>query len=512
MNDAYTPGPENLPVESFSEFTERVTAEEIDDTQFVLETREKEKNGRTFRFWQKAGIFVLAVAASAAAVTSLIIPLRPTVSETEKRSLTEFPAFSFEALFSGDYFDGISAWFSDTVPFRDTLMSMNAKVQALLGTNTVEMGFNEGVKGDEIPDVPVTPKPGLDDVVPVSPSDVPSESAATEPSEPVETEPAESTEPAPSDVPETSTVPAQPGAIIQKLDAIMIYGNAGYEYYNFVQSTADNYVYAVSLAGARLRGTANVYDMIIPTSIDVTLPDEERQKVSDTVSDQAKAIAYMEGSMTSDVTVVPIFDALKAHRNEYIYFRTDHHWTGLGAYYAYREFCKAKGFTPLELSAYVKRDFDGFLGSFYNDSKMNPALAAYPDVVETFMPPVNTDFLFIDSAGNENRGPVIYDESQNGPSLKYGAFIWGDNPYSVIENKDMSEGPSILLVKESFGNALAPLLCQHYKYVYIMDYRYYNGTVTGLVLQKGIDDVLFCNNVSMTRGASQVQLLADRIG
>ena len=478
---------------------EREPAEKAEQAAPETTAPDAGKGMKQMRFWQIVGVVAAALALGVMSVISLMIPLRPTESATEKRKLTEFPTFSLETLKSGEYFDLISAWYSDTVPMRDSLLQMNAKVQGLLGTNTVQGGFGEGVKGEEIPDAPVKPQIDLDDVTPITP-------VTTQPDEsepPTEETPTEPTEP---------DVPVQPGAIIQKLDSIMVYGNAGYEYYNFVQSTADNYVYGVCRAGARLKGVAKVYDMIIPTSIDITMPDSVREQLNDSVSDQKKAISYMESSMTEDVTVVPIYDALRLHRDEYVYFRTDHHWTGLGAYYAYVEFCKAKGITPLQLEEYDKRSFPGFLGSFYNDSGMDPALGETPDVVDTYMPKVKTDFAVTDQNGNTGHGDVIFDESNAPASYKYGAFIWGDNPYSVIENQDMESGESILLIKESFGNAIAPLLCAHYKYVYIMDYRYYSGTVASLVAEKGIDDVLFCNNVSMTRGASQVQLLVDHVG
>ena len=497
-------------------FTERVEEKELGDVSLPnvnvhrKSAREKaESAAKQVRFWQAFGVAVIASVAAVVAVVAMILPLRPTESAAEKRKLTEFPSFSSEALFSGDYFDGISKWYSDTVPFRDQLISVNAKIQALLGTNGVNLGFQEGKKGDDavLDDEEATFRPDLDDVTPIVPG-------TTLPPEDISTteEPAVTDEPSSEDEPSSSEPSTGPAPVVEKLGAIAKYGSAGYEYYNFVQSTADEYITAVSRAGARLRGVATVYDMIIPTSIDVTMPDDARAQLSEVVSDQKKAISYMENSMTQDVLVVPIFDLLRAHRDEYIYFRTDHHWTGLGAYYAYRKFCEIKGVAPLQLSDYDKRDFSGFLGSFYNDSGQDPDLAQEPDVVETFMPKVNAELTIYDKNGNASRGAVIFDETNAPAAYKYGAFIWGDNPLSVIENLDMEEGESILLVKESFGNALAPLLCAHYKYVYIMDYRYYNGTVAGLAAEKGISDVLFCNNVSMTRGASQVQLLKDHIG
>ena len=71
--------------------------------------------------------------------------------------------------------------------------------------------------------------------------------------------------------------------------------------------------------------------------------------------------------MGQNVKTIPLHDVMMSHRTEYIYFRTDHHWTALGAYYAYVQFCTAKGITPHNLSDYEVSQFPGFLGSFYND-------------------------------------------------------------------------------------------------------------------------------------------------
>lgn len=453
----------------------------------------KNKNGKNRK---TARIVITGTLVLALTFGAFILPLRPKVSEAEKRPLARFPEFSFSSLFSGEYFSGISSWFSDTVPFRDSLVELNSKIQHLLGTATVLKGFNEAKAGDDIPDTPntapVTEAPGV--------SDISSETTA---------QPDSSTA-----APETEPQGEYDG-LVQKFDSILVAGNAGYEYYNFNQAAADAYIAAVNAAGNKLGGRASVYSMIIPTSIDITLDARVRKKVN--VSDQKKAIEYMEGSMNQNVRRVEIFDTMKAHKDEYIYFRADHHWTGLGAYYAYVHFCEVKGIQALPLSSYTVRSFDNFLGSFYNDSGKDPALGGTPDVVDTYTPPCNTKMTVTERSGNSFVTPMIYNATTNKPAYKYSAFIYGDNPFTVIENTDMTGGDALILVKESFGNAIAPLLTYHYKYVYVVDYRYYTGTLNSLVdtaknASGGNVDVLYCNNISMTRASGQVTKLAGVLG
>lgn len=453
----------------------------------------KNKNGKNRK---TARIIITGTLVLALTFGAFILPLRPKVSEAEKRPLARFPEFSFSSLFNGEYLSGISSWFSDTVPFRDALVGLNSKIQHILGTATVLKGFNEAKAGDDIPDTPntapVTEAPGV--------SDISSETTA---------QPDSSTA-----APETEPQGEYDG-LVQKFDSILVAGNSGYEYYNFNQAAADAYIAAVNAAGNKLGGRASVYSMIIPTSIDITLDSRVRKKVN--VSDQKKAIDYMEGSMNQNVRRVEIFDTMKAHKNEYIYFRTDHHWTGLGAYYAYVHFCEVKGIQALPLSSYTVRSFDNFLGSFYNDSGKDPALGGTPDVVDTYTPPCNTKMTVTERSGNSFVTPMIYNATTNKPAYKYSAFIYGDNPFTVIENTDMTGGDALILVKESFGNAIAPLLTYHYKYVYVVDYRYYTGTLNSLVdtaknASGGNVDVLYCNNISMTRASGQVTKLAGVLG
>lgn len=447
-------------------------------------------------------ITVIGAVVMSMAFLAFVIPLRPTESLTEKRTLAEFPQFSVSALFSGEYFSDISAWFSDTVPFRDDLTAINAKIQNFLGINTAMAGFNEGASGDDIPDVPPATDPPQT-VTPENTDAMPSETESeSETGSETESESESKSEPSTSE---------EPTEEVQQLSTVLVYKNAGYEYYNFVKDVSENYSAAVNRAAELLSGKAKVYDMIIPTSIDITLDKNVRSSVS--VSDQQKAIAYMESLLSEKVTRVSIYDTLAAHKNDYIYFRTDHHWTELGAYYAYVKFCEAKGVSSVKLEDCTYKAYDGFLGTFYTDSGSSPALGNDPDTVETYMPKVNAKMTFTDMSGNEfTNVNVLYDATTNNAHFKYSTFIWGDNPFSVIENFDMPQGESLLLIKESFGNAIAPLFTYNYKYVYVMDYRYCDSSVLELVEKYNIDDVLFCNNISMTRASSQVNRLYNTVG
>ncbi len=309
------------------------------------------------------------------------------------------------------------------------------------------------------------------------------------------------TKPASSNVITTSDKPYQSGGVY-------VVGSAGYEMYNYVGSLAEKYQSTVNAVADSLSGVSQVYAMAIPLSSGITLPDELFSDIPG--SDQAQAEKDILAGMGQNVKTIPLHDVMMSHRTEYIYFRTDHHWTALGAYYAYVQFCTAKGITPHNLSDYEVSQFPGFLGSFYNDGGKPDAMKNDPDTVNAYHPVSATASMKY--GDNENStltgGQVIFDESTASASLKYGTFIMGDNPFTVIENPEVSNGESCIVVKESFGNAFVPFLVDHYQTVYVVDYRYYSGSITQLAKDKGVKDVLFVNNLSAIRGSYQMGKLA----
>ena len=326
------------------------------------------------------------------------------------------------------------------------------------------------------------------------------------------TDPAATPAPTPSAEP-TPAPQEEPQVAPETVGGLLVVEDSAYEYYNFVTDLAKEYITAVVNAGSKLAGKATVYDMVIPTSIDIMLPESYIEKNSLNTSDQKKAIdEYILPSITAqdpNIKTVSIFDTLKAHANEYLYFRTDHHWTQLGAYYGYVEFCKARGFEPVALDQFDRADYTGYLGSFYTATN-SAALAANPDTVEAYIPRADVNLSFTQTDGQTVESwPLIADGEQYDTTSKYIAYCAGDQPYEEIVNNDMAEGPSIVVVKESFGNCFLPFLVNHYKNVYVVDYRSYNGTVTDLVNSTGATDVLLLNNISMTRNEGLIDSFSN---
>lgn len=443
----------------------------------------------------------------AASVVAAIPFFRPTYSNAEKRELKKFPKFSFKSLANGDYFDDIGLWFSDTFPFRDTLVSINTTVTDAFGINKVQV-HGKVEQGDDIPDVSADNSENSASSV----TEIPPESDTVSTVEPQPETPPESqpeTPPVASSQPEVSV--QEPAS--EQLGAMLIVDNAAYEYYNFVQSTADNYITAVNRAAEYLSGKSNVYSMVIPTSMAITLP--EGYSGSTNSSNQQKAINYIYSKMSPNVSTVNVYDTLINHKNEYLYFRTDHHWTALGAYYAYRELMTVKGAVPAELTAFTEYRFEGFLGSFYSESGQKARLGNTPDTVFAYEP-LQTQYIHTFTKNGEADYRIVSNGDRLSASNKYLAFIGGDQPYGIITNPEITDGSSCLVIKESFGNAMVGFLSQNYQNVYVVDYRYisqvFGGNLVQFVDERGIQDVIFANNISATRNKSLVNAINTFVG
>lgn len=284
-------------------------------------------------------------------------------------------------------------------------------------------------------------------------------------------------------------------------------GESGYELYNYVKDSARKYVTIVNNTARKLKGKANVYDIVVPTSIGITLPDNKVKKVNS--SNQDQAVKAMYRGLDKNVTGISLYDTLMQHRKEYIYFRTDHHWTQRGAYYAYQAFCREKGIFAHELSEYTVKNFGPYLGSFYLDANKSTELRR--DSVKAYYPVDNKkiQMTYIDQKGVKYHRPIIADGTGYGMFLKYCAYIDGDNPYTVIKNKNLKDGSACIVVKESYANAFVPFLADHYQKIYVIDYRYWKGSISSLAQKNKVEDVIFMNNISMTRNAYLLGKLAQ---
>ena len=343
----------------------------------------------------------------------------------------------------------------------------------------------------------------------------------TEPAseDPVQTTEPETTEPATED-PKDETVLNAKGypAIVSKdqstrdCGAACIVDNMAYEYYGYDQSAAEYYAGLVSKTAQALEGETKVYSLIIPTAIGIVFPDNLVEKYHKSYELQDQRMAQIFSMMDDSVIPVNCYENLMQHRDEYLYFRTDWHWNGIGAYYAYETFCKTKGITPYTMEQRKVSVFEGYLGALYQQTcSKDPALSQTPDTVYAYHPySENAYMYFTDHSGNRYSWNIISDVSTHSADAKYYTYAASDQPFAEFYNPDVTDGSVAIVVKESFGNVLMSYLVDHYSTVYEVDYRYWSGDLVEFAKQVGADDIIFANNIGMIRSNYLVGLL-DRI-
>lgn len=188
---------------------------------------------------------------------------------------------------------------------------------------------------------------------------------------------------------------------------------------------------------------------------------------------------------------INVYDTLKAHSDEYIYYRTDHHWTSLGAYYGYLEWKKQMGGMPVETfdvngMKTVTEEFLGTLHSRINLPNKADSIQIFPETLNR-CPTITYDF----GTKTHNYYETEYLNTKN----KYGYFLDDNHPFVEIET-GYRRGRELILLKDSYANCLIPLLANHYDKIYVVDLRYYNGKLANLIdgyITSGTDMLVLYN-------------------
>ena len=455
------------------------------------------KQRQIIKKYHNLGIILFAGVMLLGAFLGLLFFARPKTSEKEKRSLAKYPSFTMKTFLNGEYFSDVSTWYSDTYPFRDALVSADQKLKGLYGIESKTMMVGEEKKADEIPDINDNTEAVTETTTAATTE------AATENTEAGATTEATTEKVREVDPPDSKGMDEEIQNQIQQ--NLYVKGDAAYSVYYFGKENCTNYVAALNNVAAELKGQTTVYNILVPNNSGVMLSEDELSKLAG--SDQEQAIDYSYSIESDDVKTVDTIKTLREHNDEYLYFRTDHHWTQLAAYYVYQNFCKVKGIEAHDLSYYDKKEFKNFLGTFYS-TLGNSNMEANPDIVDAYVPKGTNDMTFWDTDGKEWNWNVIYDVDSWASSSKYMTFIGGDRPMEVIENPQIKDGSSCVVLKESYGNCFVPFLVDHYQTVYVLDYRYTTVNVLDFVKEKQADDLIIINNITIIGSTSVVDLIS----
>ncbi len=434
----------------------------------------KEKNKTLHRRWDMIRVRVFTVLIAVFFVLGLLLFLRPKQSATEKRDLATFPALSLSGIWDGSWFSDVETWYADSYPMREKLIAAGTNIENLYGIRNSAIYVA----------APSTQTQTTDQSQQTDSNSTASGSAT-----------ASSTE----ETDAGGAITIQP----ESAGTIYVADGRGFELYYSNHDSLDAYASMINTVADNLGDNADVYVMGIPNSFGIMLDESIQSSMGCPL--QSDETEYIYDQINDNVKKIEIYDTLRAHNDEYLYFRTDHHWTQRGAYYAYTKFCEAKGITAHSLDDYESKSYEGFLGTFYAASNQSPELGNNPDTVETFIPIATNDEVITDSDGKTYDRNIVGDADSLGTESKYLCFIGGDQPLVEIDNPDINDGSACILIKESYGNAFAPFLADHYDKVYIVDYRYSSADLTALAKQQTSCDVIFANVMILLDDTARAQ-------
>lgn len=247
----------------------------------------------------------------------------------------------------------------------------------------------------------------------------------------------------------------------------------------------DLYVKSVDAFAKDLEGVAQVYSMIPPTKADFYCPEGYEEYNASQLED----INYIEKKLSDKVKSVRCYDVLKQHIDEYIYFRTDHHWTALGAYYAAEQFAKAAGvpFKELNKENFDEKVIEGFVGSLYGSTN-DANLLNDPDDFVYYVPKNDYSCYYYDIAYNlDGKYPFFIPQE---PRNAFGTFMGADKKIVRVET-DVKNSRKLMVIKDSYGNVEIPFYMNSFEEIYVTDVRFFDLNAVDFIKQQGITDVLF---------------------
>jgi hypothetical protein len=370
------------------------------------------------------------------------------VSEIENRQLTPFPAYSDSALWSGNYFRQVDQYYADNFPLRNRWINVSGSFRNKFGFESGDIKIYEPANDAEANEITDTTKNTVN------------------------------SGPLPDD-----------GAVGEVKKRLFVFKNRAFEMFGGSTAMGKSYANVINSYNRLGIPDLQVYNLIIPVALEFELTEKYKKLQKP----NRPAIESIYNELDSTIKKVWAIDEIRKHREEYIYFNTDHHWTSLGAYYAYRAFCETAGLTPVSLDTVRYKVKSTFLGSLYRLTR-DPKLKENPDSVKYYLFRDSVRFYIGSSNSLTYWGKSkMYGEGANG-SNSYSVFLQGDLPIVKMETQH-NNGRKIAIVKESYGNAFAPFLVNNYEKIIVVDQRYYTGDFVAMLKKEGINELLFINNI-----------------
>lgn len=463
-----------------------------------------------------------------------IVPDRPE-SMMEKRKLQMLPQVTLKSCLSGDLMKEMEAYYTDQFPLRDRLIGLHTRVQQVMADFVPTL---TGKKDDKVRLVPThrdTAQGGEDfrkvleqkqkegvwkpgetgpDTISPTASEATGQEGGTTASEDTQNTSTETTSSTDASTSESSKASdseqaseskatkkdkndknsqemGENQAVNRQAGAIFIAQDRGFEVFGFGPIFFENYGKRLNYFQEQLDGKARLISLLVPTAVAFYGPEE--YKTGDHSQYDAINLAYK--TMNSSILKVDAYRELGEHYDEYLYLKSDHHWNGRGAYYAYKAFCDTLGLKAQPLSEMKPLPTGStFMGSLYGFSGNDPFFETHQDTIEMFQPRAKgTLTMYSDATMSDPvRGILLDPSAAEWQPNHYLLFSGGDVALALIQSSTKN-GRKIMVIKDSYGNAFVPYLMNDYEEIYVVDPRLFKDPLIPFITEKKIQDVLMVN-------------------
>lgn len=288
--------------------------------------------------------------------------------------------------------------------------------------------------------------------------------------------------------------------------AIYIWNNKGYEV--FKGSVADAKAYADSVSNYKtlLGKDYNVYNVVVPSSVEIALPERLSKTVS---NNQFENISTVFANLSEEVTPVDVYNTLGEKRNEKLYYNTDKYWTQLGAYYAYSSLAETLGVEAESIDSFTLATVDAeVLGSHITATVSketkngNPMLIENPDTVKYYNLPDTVTVSAMPQASDEMVEIDYYNSVFEENSTPLSVYNTTDCAYTVLENSKIENG-KIAVISDKFGYGIAPFLTANYNEVHLIDIDNFERNVKNYLEENEITTVVYLNGIMSANTAAK---------
>lgn len=232
------------------------------------------------------------------------------------------------------------------------------------------------------------------------------------------------------------------------------------------------------------------YMLISPTSVGIL---KDKLPYSAPVIDQESYLKSYKEKLPSSIKFVDTYETLNNHKDEYIFYKTDHHWTSLGAFYSYEKLAEDMGLKKKPDDYYnvqlVSNDFFGALSSKSGyDVKEG-------DKVQVYIPAKNEEYIVVNYVEEQEKSASLYSSEALEKKDNYEVFLKGNHPLVKIKTSAKND-KTLLIFKDSYANSFIPFLINDFSKIIVVDPRYYYEDIDKLMEQENVNEVLYLYNAN----------------